>query len=148
MSFFGMDLLNWTVFEQPEFVNLYKNLTHQVTFRNLTEYDLNHFDVTLFSCSLQYIRNAYEMLENALKQSDHVIITRLPIIKHPQDKITCQKVNLDENEFSWPAYFFGQSFVDFLKDKASILYRWSTPSEKVLFQGEIITFQGMLLRLK
>jgi hypothetical protein len=38
--------------------------------------------------------------------------------------------------------------MDFISKRAKAIYRWQTPSEQVLFQGKIISFQGMLLKPK
>ena len=149
LNFFDLNL-KWTVFEQEVFVDLYKKIPNsKIEFANINKFKTNlTFSISLFSCSLQYIFNCYELLTTAFQNSSFVILSRIPILDHKNDKVTIQKVKLDGKEFTWPAYFFGQCFMDFISKRAEVIYRWQTPSEQVLFQGKIISFQGMLLKPK
>ena len=118
----------------------------KIEFATIDQFKTNlNFSISLFSCSLHYIFNCYELLTTSFQNSSFVILSRIPILDHENDKLTIQKVTLDGKEFTWPAYFFGQSFIDFISSRAEVIYRWQTPTEQVLFQGKIISFQGMLL---
>ena len=149
LDFFDLNL-KWTVFEKEVFVDLYNKIHNsKIEFANIDKFKTNLiFSISLFSCSLQYIFNCYELLRTAFQKSSFVVLSRIPILDHENVKVTIQKVTLDGKEFTWPAYFFGQCFMDFISTRAEVIYRRQTHSEQVLFQGKIISFQGMLLKPK
>ena len=137
----------WEVFEISEFVEIYKNIGQgDILFKNFEEYEKSNYNITLFSCSIQYCQEPYEIFEKAIKKSDFVILSRIPFIKKYKEKITVQEVELNHKSFSWPAYFFGEKFFDYIKEKGDIVYRWETPSEQVIFKGEIINYQGLVIK--
>jgi len=138
--------IHWEVFEQKEFVKIYQQIINEdILFRNLEEYRKEKYDITLFSCSIQYIENWREIVENSIKNSDYLIITRMPITSYGKDQVTVQKVWIRDKEFSWPAYFFSEETINYFNSIGKIIYRWNTPTEKVLFQGKEVEFQGLIL---
>jgi putative methyltransferase (TIGR04325 family) len=101
IKFFG-DSLNWTVFETQGFADIYNSPQQgKVRFERIDQYLPNRkFSISLFSCSLQYMKNCYEMLQRSLENSSYVILSRLPVLDCQQDKTTIQNVSLDGKNFS------------------------------------------------
>jgi putative methyltransferase (TIGR04325 family) len=81
LDFFDLNL-KWTVFEQEVFVDLYKKIPYsKIDFATTDQFKTNlTFSISLFSCSLQYIFNCYELLSTAFQNSSFVILSRIPIL--------------------------------------------------------------------
>ena len=69
----------------------------------------------------------------------------MPLTSNRKDKVTVQNVWISDKIFSWPAYFFSEETIDYFNRIGKIIYRWDTPTEKVLFQGKEVVFQGLIL---
>ena len=54
-----------------------------------------------------------------------------------------------DKNISWPAWFFSKKvFLTEVCKIGDIIYQWKTPSEVLLFEGDNITMEGMLIRVK
>ena len=85
------------VFEISEFVEIYKNIGEgDILFKNFEEYEKSNYNITLFSCSIQYCQEPYEIFEKALKRSDHVILSRMPFMNAYKEKITVSKFYMEQ----------------------------------------------------
>lgn len=146
---------NWTVYESSSIVNFYKefNVLDSLTWKvNKSQFGINKFDIGLLSCVLQYIPNPWEVLKNLALSSKYLIIMRLPLINSKKDIFARQIFSegvYHEANASFPVSFFSKScFYNELEKHGEIIYSWNTGSEKVTFKGEIVNFEGVLIKTK
>jgi len=144
-KFFIKNNITWKIFESKGIYEIYKQYnSDDMLWLDMKDYD-DKQDVTLFSSSLQYLKNPRKILKKAIESSKYVILSRLPLIENVEDLITVQNVEINGHSYSWPAYFFGTKLISYIKRYTSIIYRWKTPTEQVLFQGNIVPLKGIFI---
>jgi putative methyltransferase (TIGR04325 family) len=105
------------------------------------------FDITLFSCSLQYIENPFIRLNHSVKQTDWLVVMRAPLTKCPHDRTAIQRVTYDNRDFGWPCWFFSETNFHTQLDKlASRVISYDCLDESSIFEGEVVALQNFLYK--
>jgi putative methyltransferase (TIGR04325 family) len=143
----------WTVYESSVIASAYSEFENDANIRwrhNENSIFIDEFDVGLISCTLQYLIDPWIVLKNLALKSKYIIIMRIPFVDSNDHIITRQTFNEGlhhEVKGSWPAWFFSRSKFDAELEKlGTVVYRWKTPTETLLFEGETIKFEGVLLK--
>jgi putative methyltransferase (TIGR04325 family) len=87
-SFFRPDAIQWNILEQKHFVKYAKN---KIKIKNLNFFDnfnfllKNKINVVLFSSSLQYLKNPYQVIDKIIKKKiPNIIIHRSPFMQNTE----------------------------------------------------------------
>lgn len=111
----------WTIIEQPEFVEIGKKDFESATlhFENsLTEtLKQKQFDLVLLGCVLPYLPEPYAVLQEIIQAKPAaILVDKHPVIQSNKDRLTVQRIPPVIYEASYPAWFFSESkFLEFMK---------------------------------
>jgi putative methyltransferase (TIGR04325 family) len=119
----------YTVYELPEIANAYQKIESNlgISFlpNNLFDHTLK-LDLTILSCTLQYLENWEQLLILALKISRFVLVMRLPLIESNSDRIFIQQPPrgvYKQSIASWPIrYISRQKFLEIIELHANIVF--------------------------
>jgi putative methyltransferase (TIGR04325 family) len=108
-------------------------------------------DVALFSCVLQYLESPFKIIKKFAIRNKYLIITRIPFIDDKEHVISRQtfpdKGDYQTKNTSWPSWFFNRdSFMKEINKIGNVIYQWKTPTEIIMFEGENIMLEGMLIK--
>ncbi len=143
--------IHWTVFETPAIAEAYDRLPHREGLQwravdGLSEDE--HFDLAIFSCSLNYMPRPIEALQLWGSSARHVLIMRLPLVDGPDDVPTVQRIAdgaYGDRGASWPSWFLSRAAFDAAVAPHFVeLLRWRSADESWLFEGEQVRLQGRL----
>ena len=145
---------NWTVFESEKVAQAYSKFEEEsgIKWQSSNAQMKKNSDVALFSCTLQYLESPLEVLKKYAMHHKYLIITRVPFINEDSHVITRQTFpdggDYQQENTSWPAWFFSKKkFLTEIDKIGDIVYQWKTPSEVLLFKGDNIIMEGMLIRV-
>jgi putative methyltransferase (TIGR04325 family) len=143
----------WYVYESPAIASAYVEFEVGADIKWKCADDFSEeFDVGLMSCSIQYLKNPMEVIKKLSLRSQFLIIMRIPFIDSVDDVVTTQRFIegiYNDSNASWPAWFFSrQKFDAELENLGTIIYRWKTPTEILLFEGVNVQLEGMLIRTR
>jgi putative methyltransferase (TIGR04325 family) len=105
---------DYTVFESHEIAKAYSKIENDLGITFLPDHyfsDSLRFDLTILSCTLQYLEHWEELLKLALKNSRFVLIMRTPVINSASDSIFIQEPlkGIYRDSFaSWPIRFLAR----------------------------------------
>jgi putative methyltransferase (TIGR04325 family) len=102
----------WIVFESDKVVKNYRQFESESNIK--WEYSKNiladNYNISLFSCTLQYLKNPFKSLKKFAFKSDYLIIMRIPFVDNESHIITKQTFpnngDYQTTNSSWPAWFF------------------------------------------
>ncbi len=144
---------DWIVFESNQIVLSYVQFEEEskLKWRSSSLNFIDSYEIGLFSCTLQYLEEPFEILRKFSSKCRYLIIMRIPFIDEVHNVITKQ-VFLDgiykDSKSSWPAWFFSKDkFYSEIKQIGQVIYKWKTPSEVLLFEGKNIVMEGVLIRV-
>ena len=145
----------WTVFESDKIATAYSQFERESGIKWLSSsiQMARESEIALFSCTLQYLEFPFKVLKKYASRHEYLIITRVPFINEDDHIITRQTFpdgsDYQDKNISWPAWFFSKKvFLTEVCKIGDIIYQWKTPSEVLLFEGDNITMEGMLIRVK
>ena len=145
---------NWTVFESDAVALAYAQFEEEsgIKWQSSNIQIKKNSEVALFSCTLQYLKSPLKELKKYALHHKYLIITRVPFINEDSHIITRQTFpdggEYQDKNTSWPAWFFSkEKFLAEICKIGDIVYQWKTPSEVLLFEGENIIMEGMLIRV-
>ncbi len=139
--------LDWLILESEGCANAYKQ------FESISDVRWTHElknetrpDITIFSGSLQYLEESFEVLDRALANCRWLLLMRLPLTDEHINQVTVQKVCYGTQHFSWPCWFFSkEQFLGRIKMKATRMLGYKCLDESVLFNDETIRFENYLI---
>jgi putative methyltransferase (TIGR04325 family) len=144
----------WTIFESDKVALHYSQFEDEsgIKWRSSNSQITSYSEVALFSCTLQYLKSPLEVLRKYALHHKYLIITRVPFISQDSHVITRQTFpdggEYQDKNTSWPAWFFSkEKFLGEICKIGDIVYQWKTPSEVLLFEGENIIMEGLLIRV-
>jgi len=112
--------LKWNIIEQSNFVDCgkmhFENETLNFFYDIKTALIDNNPNCLLFSSTLQYIENPYELLDGLLNNNLEYIVFDLTsfLIKDEPDRITIQKIPPSIYRASYPCWFFNKNkFIEY-----------------------------------
>jgi putative methyltransferase (TIGR04325 family) len=147
--------LNWNVVEQEKYFEAGKKYfeTDQLSFyKNLENLcDSQSIDVGLFSSSLQYLNNPYQIIKNLIQlKIKYVILDRTPFYDGKNDKVVVQKVPKDIYLASYPMWIFSKrKFEKFLVENNAVILTKSLGLEGHNSTSDDVnfSFENYLIRL-
>ncbi len=144
--------LSWTVFESQKFSEAYSEFGVLLGMKFLSssnsEAKSSSFDVALFSCVLQYLKDPdYEINSYDAR---YAIIMRVPVIPGQDDHIFLQSLQSpDYGTASWPIRFFSKTkFEQALDAKWEVLATMQDSSESFPWMGQRLQMSTYVLRKK
>lgn len=138
--------LDWVVYETKPMVEAFRKLNLPGV-RHTAEID-GLSDVTLFSGSLQYLPEPYEILAGVAARSRYLIFNRLPLIHRDRDRLMVQKTVMHYTS-SYPVWFFSQAkFKEFVSRLGTITMEWTLTRDIAVLDGQHIPFSGLVVKLK
>lgn len=141
----GVDL-DWTVLETDIMVHECSKVPSSIRFT--TEMPTLSYDAALISGALQYIDRPYELLTNAAKHSQWVILTRLPVQSSNRDKIVVQHVPPQIYEGSMPMFCFSEQIIlQHLSKIGEIVLSWDVVSDSRSWTSYGFQSRGYLVRV-
>ncbi|MFT3901812.1 MAG: methyltransferase, TIGR04325 family [Niabella sp.] len=147
--------LEWRIVEQEMFVTEGKEKfeDEHLHFHYDFEEAMNSFTVTpqlvMFSSSLPYLKNSYEVLSSVKASSvPYLFIDRTAFVDEPEDRLTIQKVPPFFYEASYPCWFFSkEKMYGFLNETYQSVFHFK--SGQVLNLGlQEIEYTGTLFKRK
>jgi putative methyltransferase (TIGR04325 family) len=142
----------WTVFETASVVKGYNNINtkENLSFRDLSSMRGKRFDLSVISCTLQYVDNYLGILKNAKKISPYVIVLRLPLTSERIHQVFVQRPMCGvyaQSQASWPIRFFAESlFMEEIQQDFELVCRLSDYEETVPVNGVNIPVKTLLLK--
>ena len=150
----GLQEVKWSVVEQQNFVEcgekeisnsqiqFFPSISNAIQARGIP-------DLLLISCTLQYLENPYEFLEEAFAHKiPYLVIDNTPFNYQPYDRITVQKIHPAIYEATYPCWFLNYEKV---KETVSKQYTITEEYQNELhihLDGQRIQYSGMLAELK
>jgi putative methyltransferase (TIGR04325 family) len=145
----------WTVFESQEVASAYSQASvgARVSFLPSSEFGTKvNFDLTIISCTLQYLENWDEILETALFNSKFVLLMRIPLISAKQNMVYVQTPRsglYQDTNASWPIRFFSRDkFISKLEQSSELIFSTYDPEETFSFDGTSHPLETYLLKSK
>jgi len=138
----------WRILETEKCVTAYQQFesVSQLTWSHNQDYK-EKFDITLLSCSLQYMERPFSRLSHAIDLTDWLIVMRTPLTNYPHDRAAIQKVRYDNKEFDWPCWFFSEmNFHTQLVKSAKKVISYECLDESSIFEGEVVPLQNFLYK--
>ena len=150
----GLQEVRWSVVEQQNFVEcgekeisnsqirFFLSISNAIQARGLP-------DLLLISCTLQYLENPYEFLDEAFAHRiPYVIIDNTPFNYQPYDRITVQKIHPAIYEATYPCWF-----LNYKKVRETVSKRYTIIEEyqnelHIHLDGHRIQYSGFLAELK
>ncbi len=152
----GLDLLKWSIVEQPHYVACGKKYfqSNELAFYD----DLNTCilqeqpNILLASCVLQYMENPHVILSQIIESGvKWIIIDRTPfLLDDKKDLLTVQRVHPDIYNASYPAWFFNRKiFLQFFKGKYDLIGEFNALARKILIHNpyEVAIDKGFILKI-
>jgi putative methyltransferase (TIGR04325 family) len=146
---------NWIVFESKEIAEAYQMYSAGlgISFASSTPLDKTlHFDLTIISCTLQYLDNWEDVLEAAFIASKYVLLMRMPLIHSNQHKVYVQTPGHGlyvDTSASWPIRLFSRKdFMLNLERMSEVVFSTYDPEETFPFEGGIFPLETFLLKSK
>jgi len=139
--------LDWIILESEGCANAYKQFESVSDIRWIHEL-ANEIkpDVTIFSCSLQYLEKPFEILDRAMADSRWLLLMRLPLTDEQINQVTVQKVRYEPHNFSWPCWFFSKElFLNRVNVFSTRTLGYKCLDESVLFKNQVIRFENYLI---
>jgi|SaaInlStandDraft_7_1057024.scaffolds.fasta_scaffold99003_2 putative methyltransferase (TIGR04325 family) len=144
----------WTVFESNKIALAYSQFEKEsgIKWKSSNTHIIRYSEVALFSCTLQYLESPFEVLKKYALKHKYLIITRVPFINENNCVITRQTFpdggDYQSKSTSWPAWFFSrENFYTEINKIGNIVYQWKTPTEVLLFEGDNVIMEGMIIRV-
>ena len=139
--------LDWLILESEGCANAYKQ------FESVSDINWTHEldnetkpDITIFSCSLQYLEKPFEVLDRAIANCRWLLLMRLPLTDEQINQVTVQKVYYEPHNFSWPCWFFSkEEFLSRINMKATRKLGYQCLDESVLLNDQTIQFENYLI---
>jgi putative methyltransferase (TIGR04325 family) len=145
--------LNWTVYESKTIAENYMvaGTGLNITFSELRLFNTEKkFDLTVISCTLQYLENWEDVLVTASKNSSYILIMRTPIILSPEHKYFIQNNNTGiygKSSSSWPFIMFSKNlFEGILANLGDVLIFCTDPQEVFPFNNRSVSMSTYLLK--
>ncbi len=138
----------WHILETEKCATAYQQFESisQITWSHNQHYK-EKFDITLLSCSLQYMESPFIRLRHAIDRTDWLIVMRTPLTNYPHDRAAIQKVRYDNREFKWPCWFFSEmNFHTQLVKSAKKVISYECLDESSIFEGEEVPLQNFLYK--
>ena len=142
-NFFPNVHFDWTIVEQ-EYNFKILNSFSKLNLRWTNKIDFGtHYDVGLFSASLQYLEQPYEVLSQVLNVSNHLILGRMPVYEVPEDLYFSQTVPKEIYEGSYPIRVFSwEKLKSHLTHDCKIVHYWTDNFDQMTLNGGILNFSG------
>jgi putative methyltransferase (TIGR04325 family) len=147
--------LDWTVYESEAVAKNYKasGIGLGVDFSELVNFSQNRkFDLTIISCSLQYLENWEEILRIAGVNSEYILIMRTPLVPAPAHEFFIQKNDTGiygASQSSWPFIMFSKDlFEKKLALLGKIIISASDDEETFPYEGIIYPMSTFLVKCK
>lgn len=151
-SFPGFDL-DWTVYESQLIAENYSKFGSSlgITFSDLKTLDSEEkFDLSIFSCVLQYLKNWDETLLKASKNSRYILVMRAPVVQSLRHNFFVQKNDsgvYGKSESSWPFIMFSKAlFEQTLNDLGEIVMFCKDPQEVFPFGKRNTSMSSYLIK--
>ena len=155
MSAYPLASPSWTVFESQEVANAYSQASvgAEVSFLPSFEFSTEvNFDLTIISCTLQYLENWEEILETAFTNSEFVLLMRVPLIDAAENMVYIQTPAgglYQDTNASWPIWFFARKkFMLKLEQLSDLVFSTYDPEETFPFDGSHYPLETYLLKSK
>ena len=139
--------LDWLILESEGCANAYKQFESVSNIRWTHELGNETTpDITIFSCSLQYLEKPFEVLDHAIAISRWLLLMRLPLTDEQINQVTVQKVHYEPHHFSWPCWFFSkEQFLSRINMSATRRINYKCLDESVLYKSQTIRFENYLI---
>jgi putative methyltransferase (TIGR04325 family) len=139
--------LNWLILESEGCANAYKQFESVSNIRWTHELGNETTpDITIFSCSLQYLEKPFEVLDHAIAISRWLLLMRLPLTDEQINQVTVQKVYYEPHDFSWPCWFFSKElFLRRVSMKSTRKLGYRCLDESVLLKDQTIRLENYLI---
>jgi putative methyltransferase (TIGR04325 family) len=148
----GLDL-DWTVYESEAIATNYKasGIGLEIDFSQLVNFSQNQiFDLSIISCSLQYLEDWEEILRIAGENSKHILIMRTPLAPIPAHKFFIQKNDTGiygASQSSWPFTMFSKDlFERKLASLGKIIISASDYEETFPYDGNFYPMSTLLVK--
>ena len=145
----------WTVFESQEVAIAYSQAWAGTGISFLPSFEFStklKFDLTIISCTLQYLENWEEILETAFTNSKFVLLMRVPLINAEENMVYVQNPtggSYQDTNASWPIRFFSRNkFVLKLEQFSDFVFSTYDPEETFPFNGSPHPLETYLLKSK
>lgn len=143
---------SWIVLESTPVVEAYSSVPHPEWLCWMPSSSQHELNCSIFvaSCSLNYVQDPWYVLKLAAEQSSHQILMRLPLLTetnshHPTVQTPVGSGPYRDANASWPAWWFSQGLFDgFLRNLGVEIYRWRSPDETWIFDGQRVALEGRL----
>ena len=146
---------HYTVFESQEIANAYSNIENNLGITFSSDHQFNdslRFDLTILSCTLQYLEHWEELLKLALKISRFVLIMRTPVIEATSDRIFIQeplKGIYKDSSASWPIRFLSRRKLLAILDLYSVTIFTALDFEETFqYEGNLHPNETYLVKAK
>ncbi len=147
--------INWNVFESKEIADAYQANKGNLKVNFLENTVANYPKVSnlvLMSCFLQYIDNWEDSIESISRNSEFVLIMRVPLISGRSHKIFVQHFSEDlygKSHASWPVRFFSEKlFMDFVEQRFHVIFSAIDMEETFPFENSTYPMKTLLLKRK
>ena len=144
--------LRWGIVEQTRFVERGKKFfenDHLKFFEQLVHCETAiRPNAILFSSSLSYIPNPYDVLKSVLKGTIQFVIVDATLFTEEEDDRLCvQKVDPSIYEASYPCWLMSRKkFLNFMTQHFSVVEEFDAHGgAQISVQGSVATFRGFLL---
>ena len=124
--------LNWNIVDQDKIVSsskeLFKNY-NQLKFLTLDQLENSkcelEYDILYFGSSLQFIKNAEEVLRSLPTPSvQNIVIEQTPVVQSGVSKITIQEVREPIYQSSYPSWHFAEDdLIEWVGDSFSLHFK-------------------------
>lgn len=147
--------VKWVVIEQEKYCEAGKRHfeNHQLSFWNRIDEPLENqrMNIGLFSSSLQYLDNPYEILSTLINSGvKYFIFDRTPFSTQENDKVVVQKVPKEIYSASYPMWIFSRiKFEEFFKNNHGHILTKSIAPEGVnrSSDGVFFSFQNLVIEI-
>lgn len=145
--------LDWTVYESEAIATNYKasGIDLEIGFSQLVNFSQNQkFDLSIISCSLQYLEDWEEVLRIAGENSSHILIMRTPLVPTPTHKFFIQKNDTGiygASQSSWPFTMFSKDlFESKLASLGKIIISANDYEETFPYDGNFYPMSTLLVK--
>jgi putative methyltransferase (TIGR04325 family) len=127
----SIPVLQWSIVEQPHFVECGKKYFQDESLKfyyTLEEcMEAQQPDVLVLSSVLPYLERPYEWIEKFISLDiPNIIIDRTPFIEGLEDVLTVQTVPEEIYSASYPAWFFGERFLEAWKPEYKNIFAFNS----------------------
>jgi putative methyltransferase (TIGR04325 family) len=133
---------NWIVFESKEIAQAYQDSSAglEISFKQSSLFtNSSEFDLTIISCTLQYLDNWKDVLETALTASKYVLLMRIPLVDSEDHEVFVQTPGsgmYHDSNASWPMRMFSRKIImSNFEEISEIVFSTYDPEETFPFNS-------------